>query len=142
VPGSRLDRRRLVQTPRGVLRDSGHGDASTVSGRYIVEEFVKGIGLDDGYEKFDKAVHERTGFHLSEQSPLDHVKAVTVPTLVAQVHDDTMTRPEDVQEIYDAIPVAEESLYWIEGTDRRFDGYNFFGVHPELPIEWFDKHIN
>jgi hypothetical protein len=142
VPGSRLDRRRLVQTPRGVLRDSGHGDASTVSGRYIVEEFVKGIGLDDGYEKFDKAVHERTGFHLSEQSPLDHVKAVTVPTLVAQVHDDTMTRPEDVQEIYDAIPVAEKSLYWIEGTDRRFDGYNFFGVHPELPIEWFDKHIN
>jgi hypothetical protein len=80
-----------------------------VSGRYIVEEFVKGIGLDDGYEKFDKAVHERTGFHLSEQSPLDHVKAVTVPTLVAQVHDDTMTRPEDVQEIYDAIPVAEKA---------------------------------
>jgi hypothetical protein len=27
-------------------------------------------------------------------------------------------------------------------TDRRFDGYNFFGVHPELPIEWFDKHVN
>jgi hypothetical protein len=65
----------------------------------------------------------------------------TVPTLVAQVHDDTMTRPEDVQDIYDAIPVAEKSLYWIEGTDRRFDGYNFFGVHPEIPIEWFDKHI-
>jgi len=39
----------------------------------------------------------------------------TVPTLVAQVHDDTMTRPEDVQDIYDAIPVAEKSLY----LDRR-----------------------
>src|SRR6476620_5696456 len=48
--------------------------------------------MDDGYEKCDEAVHERTGFHLSEQSPLEHVKAVTVPTLVAQVHDDTMTR--------------------------------------------------
>jgi hypothetical protein len=33
------------------------------------------------------------------------------------------------------------SLHWIEGTERRFDGYNFFGVHPELPIEWFDKHV-
>ena len=53
-----------------------------------------------------------------------------------------MTRPQDVQEIYDAIPVAEKSLYWMEGTDRRFDGYNFFGAHRELPIEWFDKHIN
>ena len=84
-----------------------------VSGRYIVEEFVKSIGVDDGYEKFDKAVYERTGFHLSEQSPLEHVGAVTVPTLVAQVHDDTMTRPQDVQDIYDAIPVAEKSLYWI-----------------------------
>ena len=113
-----------------------------VSGRYIVEEFVKSIGMEDGYEKFDKAVHERTGFHLSEQSPLEHVKAVTVPTLVAQVHDDVMTRPQDVQDIYDAIPVAEKRLYWIEGTERRFDGYNFFGVHPELPIEWFDKHVN
>jgi hypothetical protein len=109
-----------------------------VSGLYIVEEFVKSVGIEDGYDKFDKAVHERTGFHLSEQSPLKHVKAVTVPTLVAQVHDDTMTRPQDVQEIYDAIPVAEKSLYWTEGTDRRFDGYNFFGAHPELPIEWFD----
>jgi hypothetical protein len=107
-----------------------------------VGEFVKSVGMDDGYEKFDKAVHERTGFHLSEQSPLEHVKAVTVPTLVAQVHDDTMTRSQDVQDIYDAIPVAEKSLYWIEVTERRFDGYNFFGVHPELPIEWFDKHVN
>ena len=57
------------------------------------------------------------------------------------MHDDTMTRPQDVQEIYDAIPVAEKSLYWME-DDRRFDGYKFFGAHPELPIEWFDKHIN
>nr|WP_234998187.1 hypothetical protein [Mycobacterium sp. DBP42] len=112
-----------------------------MSGKYIVEEFVKGIGLKDGYEKFDAAVHERTGFHLAEQSPLQHVTAITVPTLVAQVHDDTMTRPQDVQDIFDAIPVEEKRLYWIEGTDRRFDGYNFFGVHPELPIEWFDKHV-
>ncbi len=58
-----------------------------------VGEFVKSLGTDDGYEKCDRAVHERTGFHLSEQSPLEHVKAVTVPTLVAQVQDDTMTRP-------------------------------------------------
>ena len=37
---------------------------------------------------------------------------------------------------------AEKSLYWIEGTERRFDGYNFFGLHPEIPIEWFDKHVD
>ena len=51
-----------------------------------------------------------------------------------------MTRPQDVQDIYNAIPVAEKSLHWIEGTDRRFDGYNSSVCTP-LPIEWFDKHI-
>lgn len=112
-----------------------------VSARPIVETFVEGIGMADGFEKFDKAVHERTGFHLDEQAPADHVGAVTVPTLVAQVHDDSMTRPDDVQSIFDAIPVKEKELYWIGGTNRRFDGYNFFGVHREVPIDWFDKFI-
>jgi hypothetical protein len=31
--------------------------------------------------------------------------------LVAQVHDDTMTRPQDVRDIYDAIAVEEKSPY-------------------------------
>jgi hypothetical protein len=53
-----------------------------------------------------------------------------------------MTRPQDVQDIYDAIPVAEKSLHWIEGTNRRFDGYNYFGVHPEVATAWFDKHVH
>jgi uncharacterized protein len=52
-----------------------------------------------------------------------------------------MTRPDDVQSIYDAIPVEDKELHWIEGTDRRFDGYNYFGQHPEVPIAWFDKHL-
>jgi hypothetical protein len=31
-----------------------------VSARYVVEKFVKGIGgMPNGYDKFDKAVHER-----------------------------------------------------------------------------------
>jgi hypothetical protein len=59
----------------------------------------------------------------------------------AQVHLDTMTRPEDVQSIYDALPVEDKELHWIEGTDRRFDGYNYFGVHPEVPIDWFNNHL-
>jgi len=64
-----------------------------VSANYIVDEFVKAVGIEDGYAKFDQAVHERTGFHLAEQSPLEHVKAVTVPTLVAQVRTDPDPRP-------------------------------------------------
>ena len=84
---------------------------------------------------------ERTGFHLDEQSPVEHVGAVRVPTLVAQVHDDTMTRPEDVQSINDALTVADRDLHWIRGTSRRFDGCNYLGEHPEVPINWFDKYV-
>jgi hypothetical protein len=51
-----------------------------------------------------------------------------------------MTGPEDVQSIYDAIPVEEKKLVWIQGTTRRFDGYNYFGEHPEVPVDWFDSH--
>ncbi|GAC66859.1 alpha/beta hydrolase family protein [Gordonia soli] len=112
-----------------------------VSARPIVETFVDGLGIANGFEKFDRAVQERTGFHLDEQAPARYVGNIDVPTLVAQVHDDAMTRPDDVQSIFDALPVEEKELYWIEGTDRRFDGYNFFGVHPEIPIDWFDKHL-
>jgi esterase/lipase len=100
---------------------------------------MKANNIPDGYQRFDKALHERTGFHLAEQSPLEYAKSIHVPTLVAQVHHDSMTRPEDVQSIYDAIPV-EKKLHWIEGTTRRFDGYNYFGEHPEVAIDWFDSH--
>lgn len=51
-----------------------------------------------------------------------------------------MTRPEDVQSIYDAIPIEEKKFVWIEGTTRRFDGYNYFGAHPEVAIDWFNSH--
>jgi hypothetical protein len=49
---------------------------------------------------------------------------------------------EDVQSIYDAIRAAEKELHWIEGTTRRFDGYNYLGEHPEVAIDWFDSHTS
>ena len=111
-----------------------------VSASPIIEEFVKANNILDGYQRFDNALHERTGFHLHEQSPLEYAKSIHIPTLVAQVHRDSMTRPEDVQSIYDAIPAEQKKLVWIEGTTRRFDGYNYFGEHPEVPIDWFGEH--
>jgi hypothetical protein len=31
----------------------------------------------------------------------------------------------------------QHRLYRIAGTDRGFDGYNFFGGRPEIPTLWF-----
>jgi uncharacterized protein len=43
--------------------------------------------------------------------------------------------------LLDALGVEDKELHWIEGTTRRFDGYNYFGVHPEVPVERFDRHL-
>ena len=72
---------------------------------------------------------------------MEYARAVTVPTLVAQVHDDFLTKPSNVQEIFDTISASDKKLFWIEGTDKRFEGYNYFGRHPGLMLEWFDSHM-
>lgn len=94
-----------------------------------------GIGL------LETELKNLTGFDLDELSPLPYAKDVTTPTLVAQVHHDSSTRPEDVQSIYDNLATADKKLHWIEGTTRRFDGYNYFPDHPEQMIDWFTTRL-
>ena len=50
----------------------------------------------------------------AERGPRD---GPTSSRLIAQVHHD---HPENVQSIYDAIPMKEKKLVWIEGITRRF----------------------
>lgn len=112
-----------------------------VSARPFIERASESAGIENGVEIFDAAIHRLTGFHVDELSPTEHAKAVMVPTLVAQVHNDVLTKPSDVQPMYNNIPAKDKKLFWIEGTTRRFDGYNYFGEHPELMLEWFDTHV-
>jgi hypothetical protein len=39
------------------------------------------------------------------------------------------------------LPVKDKKLFWIEGTARRWDGYNYFPEHPAQMIERFDAHM-
>lgn len=114
-----------------------------VSARPIVETMAKDNGFDvwDAAQHFDQRIFELTGFHMDELSPIDYAKDVWIPTLVAQVRRDSMTRPEDVQAIYDNLGSEEKELFWIEGTTRRFDGYNYFGQHPERMLAWFNAYV-
>ena len=61
---------------------------------------------------------------------MQDARSVTVPTLVTQVHDDFRTKPSNVQEIFDTIAAEDKKLFWIEGTDERFQGYNYWNDHP------------
>lgn len=98
-------------------------------------EVPGGLGL------LETKLHHLTGFRLDELSPLQYAKDVAIPTLLAQVHHDSSTRPSDVQEIFDNVATDDKHLLWIEGTTRRFDGYNYFPEHPEQMIDWFTAHF-
>ncbi|MGW4567163.1 alpha/beta hydrolase family protein [Streptomyces sp. NPDC004561] len=112
-----------------------------MSVRYLIEETSKAIGFPGGVELFTDEFKKLTSFELDELSPLEYAKSVTTPTLVAQVHADSSTRPEDVQSIYDNIGAEDKKLFWIEGTTVRFDGYNYFPENPEQMLAWFNSHF-
>ena len=113
-----------------------------VSARPFIEKACESANIDpqQGTEYFDLCSQRRTGFHIDELSPIEHAKAVQVPTLVVQVHQDILTKPSDVETIYANIP-AEKELFWIEGTTRRFDGYNYFSENPKQMLDWFGKYM-
>jgi pimeloyl-ACP methyl ester carboxylesterase len=112
-----------------------------VSPRVFAERLTENAGIENGVQMFSEAFHDRTGLRLEETWPMEDARSVTVPTLVTQVHDDFRTKPSNVQEIFDTIAAKDKKLFWIEGTDERFQGYNYWNDHPELMLEWFDSHM-
>jgi hypothetical protein len=142
MPGSQFNGRGDEQAPGRVpSRPCDDRIAARSASGFRRKCLGRGAGIADGRESFDKALHRRSGYRLDDFRPIEDTKAVTVPTLVAQVHDDFTMPPSYVQEIYDNISAEDKKLFWIEGTDLRFQGYNYFGEHPELVLEWFDTHM-
>ena len=112
-----------------------------ISPKVFIEKAVENAGIEGGLDMFRKAFHERTGLRLDETWPIEDARAVTVATLITQVQNDFRTKRSDVQQIFDLIAAKDKKLFWIEGTDERFQGYNHFNNQPELMLEWFDSHI-
>ncbi|MFI1916546.1 alpha/beta hydrolase family protein [Nocardia sp. NPDC020380] len=113
-----------------------------VSLRVMAEQALAGVGIADQIGAMDREFQLITSFTMDQVSPIEYAKNCQVPTFIIQVRDDVLTRPEDVQAIFDAIPAGDKKLFWIEGSTARWDGYTYFPEHPEQLIEWFDKHMN
>ena len=64
-----------------------------------------------------------------------------IPTFLYQVRDDPHTRPSDIQEMFDNIPVREKKLHRIDGTTRRWDGYTRFQREPRQMPVWFARFM-
>lgn len=89
----------------------------------------------------ERRVVLRTGIGFARRAPTEWAKHVCVPTFLYQVHDDLLTRPNDVQTMFDNIPVADKKLQWINGTSARWDGYLEFQRRPLPMMDWFEKHM-
>ncbi|WED23233.1 lysophospholipase [Vibrio sp. JC009] len=112
-----------------------------ISGDALVRRLCKNMRMTKrGYKVFEEKYREIWGFSISDSSPILDAPFVKVPTFVAQVKDDSFTYSDDVQKIYEAIPVTGKELFWIEGTTQRFRGYTYFSENPEQMLDWYNKH--
>jgi uncharacterized protein len=113
-----------------------------VTMKIIVERRLALLGAPaDLINDLERRVLLRTGIGFARRAPTEWAKHVCVPTFLYQVHDDLLTRPNDVQTMFDNIPVAEKKLQWINGTSARWDGYLEFQRRPRPMMDWFEKHM-
>jgi pimeloyl-ACP methyl ester carboxylesterase len=103
--------------------------------------------MEDKYGMFssrvpaiDRRIEKVSGYSLKEMSPRDAVRDIMVPVLFVQVKADPWTVPDDVQGFFADSP-DPKTLLWIEG-EERFDGYDYFGDHPEELIGFLNQHMD
>lgn len=115
-----------------------------VSIRTFVKTGAEKAGLDvtKACAQVDNGIFTKMGFHLDDFSPQLAAHAVTVPTFVLTVREDsTIDAPRDLQEIYDALGAKVKKIDWIEDTTVRFDGYSYLGRNPEAMLQWFSDYL-
>jgi uncharacterized protein len=113
-----------------------------ITPRYIAKRRLDAIGLGDRLDDFNTLLRLQTSVGLERRIPQEWAKNVRVPTFLYQVRGDTLTEPEDVQAMFDNMPVADKKLQWIEGTTARWDGYLEFQRRPQPVLDWFAQHMS
>ena len=93
------------------------------------------------YDAADEHYKKHSGGYPLIAPIAEAAKSVSVPTRLVQATKDPMTNLDFIAETYKNIPVEKE-MFWLEEPTHRFDGYNWFGDHPEDMLTWFDKYIN
>ncbi|MHC1547898.1 alpha/beta hydrolase family protein [Phyllobacterium sp. K27] len=99
------------------------------------------MGIPDALPEVADALRRATSMELKDMDMPQYAAAVDVPTLLLQVRDDTLTTPADVQAMFDAMPTNQKDLIWIDGTNRRFDGYNYLPENPKPMLDWFERFV-
>ena len=100
------------------------------------------MGAADALPEVELALRRAVGMELKDMDMPQYASAVTIPTLLLQVREDSLTSPSDVQAMFDAMPVEQKEMIWIEGTRLRFDGYTYLPQNPEPMLDWFGRFMN
>lgn len=109
-----------------------------ISARAFIDGAVTSAGISK--EGWEHAYERLTSRRTEDIDMPDCAKAITFPTFVAQVRDDAMTKPYDVQAVYDTLSNDDKELFWIDGTTVRTEAYRYFSNDPSRIIAWFDAH--
>lgn len=112
-----------------------------LSPRAFVAAALRREHLEDLLDDVDRRFQLLTGQRLDDGTVSRWAPSLTVPTLTYGVKDDPLTDPSDLDQAYEAIGATDKEMFWIEGTPRRWDGYQWFQRHPERVLAWFDAHM-
>jgi predicted alpha/beta-fold hydrolase len=85
-------------------------------------------------------VNLQSKYLLQDMSPASYVKDIQVPTLYVQTRNDPWTESTDILGFYENTTATKE-FYWLEGLTHRFQGYQYFGEHPEKMLLWLKKWL-
>ena len=106
----------------------------------VITDFIKGYGFPDFMvRKANEYNMKRGGVDLST-SCLSKVKEITVPTLLVQAKGDPWANLDWIKEFYNELQVEKE-MYWIKGTRKRLESYDWFSHTPEPMLNFFKKYL-
>lgn len=107
---------------------------------YMAEKIAPMLGGNTPMAEVDEAIQHLAGISLYDMSPMQALKDLKVPVLYSQVREDALTSPADLEAIVAATPTPKQ-MVWIEGPLNRFDGYNYYGEHPEVMLDFIAKYL-
>lgn len=99
------------------------------------------LGIPERIDELEREIQLQVSFRFADMTPVAWASSVRTPTYLYQVRDDLLTDPSDVQGMFDAIPVAEKHLQWIEGTTARWDGYLDLQRDPQPKLDFLARHM-
>ncbi|MFE7975008.1 alpha/beta hydrolase family protein [Streptomyces shenzhenensis] len=102
---------------------------------------LEAMGMPERLAQLEHEIRLASSLTHEVTTPIPAAGSVRVPTFLYQVRNDLMTTPDDVQAMFDAIPVEEKRLMWIEDSTARWDGYLEFQRNPAPMLEWFATYM-